>query len=138
MSAFEPQAIGWSATMGLIPGYGHANDAVTLVLRRKRLLDAWNEAMDACQNETRFSISCVMTEATVLYPESGGCPVGGEKAIALNGSSNPKYVKPHEFEAFMDAVETVVKQVQERMEQTSCRIEFTPIMRSTYSRTDGK
>lgn len=134
MSVFEPQAIGWSATMGLIPGYGHDNDPDTLSRRRDVLVELWNEAMEACHRDTRFSISCVMTDATVLYPQAGGCPEGGERAIMLTGSSNPKYVKPHEFEAFMAAVERVVRQVQVGMEQTSCRIEFTRILRSVYSR----
>ncbi len=132
---FEPQAIGWTATMGLFPGYRHDNAPDRRAERVALLKDAWNREMDACRATTRFSISCVMTDAVVLYPANGGCPEGGEDSIVLSGSSNPRYVKPGELEAFMEAVERVVRAVQISMEQTSCRIEFTPIIRSIYSRT---
>jgi hypothetical protein len=129
-----PQAIGWSATMGLFPGYGHDNAPELRTERVELLKDAWNREMDACRAATRFSVSCVMTDATVLYPRDGGCPEGGEDSIMLTGSSNPKFVRTDELEAFMDAVVEVVQAVQKTMEQTSCRIEFTPILRSIYSR----
>jgi len=142
MTSFEPQAIGWTATMGLVPGYrwdeGMSVDEIAELVREKRLElnDRWTAAMDDHLRETGFSISCVMTDCTVVYPFEGGCPIGGEPAVCLHGSSNPRYVKPDQFEAFMAAVEAVVKIVQEGMLQTSCRIEFTPIMRSVYSRRD--
>jgi len=134
--ALVPQAIGWTATMGLFPGYGHDNAPDRRADRVSLLKAAWGREMETCHERTRFSISCVMTDATVLYPAAGGCPEGGEDSITLTGSSNPRYVRPDELEAFMDAVESVVKAVQIAMEQTSCRIEFTPIIRSVYSRIE--
>lgn len=130
----RPAAISWSATMGLIPGYAHDNDPVALEARRHLLVRLWNEAMEDCHARTGFSVSCVMTDATVLYRSAGGCPDGGERAVLLTGSTNPRYVKPREFPAFARAVEDVIRRVQRGMEQTSCRIEFSEIAMSVYSR----
>jgi hypothetical protein len=130
----RPAAISWSATMGLIPGYAHDNDPVALDARRHLLVHLWNEAMEDCHARTGFSVSCVMTDATVLYRAAGGCPDGGERAVLLTGSTNPRYVKRREFPAFARAVEDVVRRVQRGMDQTSCRIEFSEIAMSVYSR----
>ena len=132
----RPAAISWSATMGLIPGYSHDNDPVALEARRHMLVHLWNEAMEDCHARTGFSVSCVMTDATVLYRSAGGCPDGGERAVLLTGSTNPRYVKRREFPAFARAVEDVVRRVQRGMDQTSCRIEFSEIALSVYSREE--
>jgi hypothetical protein len=129
-------AIAWTATLGLIPGYGHDNDDAAVAERRILLVEAWSREMERTLLEDNFSVSCVMTDSVVHYPASGHCPKGGEIAVTLSGSSNPRYVPFDRFEAFMDAVESTVKAVQIAMEQTSCRIEFTPLLRSTYSRLD--
>jgi hypothetical protein len=129
-------AIAWTATLGLIPGYGHDNDDAAVAERRILLVEAWSREMERTLLEDNFSVSCVMTDSVVHYPASGRCPKGGEIAVTLSGSSNPRYVPSDRFEAFMDAVESTVKAVQTAMEQTSCRIEFTPLLRSTYSRLD--
>jgi hypothetical protein len=129
-------AISWTATMGLIPGYGHDNSPSRIAERKALLASAWSDAMEATLADTGFSVSTVMTDAIVLYPKAGMCPEGGEVAVTLSGSSNPRYVGPDEFEAFMDAVERTVREVQISMKQTSVRIEFGSILRSLYCRTD--
>lgn len=129
-------AISWTATMGLVPGYGHDNSPLDIADRRALLASAWSDAMEATLADTGFSVSTVMTDAIVIYPKTGRCPDGGEVAVTLSGSSNPRYVNRDEFEAFMDAVERTVREVQVRMEQTSVRIEFGSILRSVYCRTD--
>ncbi|MFC7739422.1 hypothetical protein ACFQX4_27580 [Roseomonas sp. GCM10028921] len=129
-------AISWSATMGLIPGYGHDNRPELLPGRRDLLVRLWSAAMEETLEQTGFSVSAVMTDSLVLYPESAGCPVGGEIAVTIAGSSNPARVGTDQFDAFSAAVRRTVRRVQEGMEQTSVRIEFTRIDRSLYSRLD--
>lgn len=126
-------AIGWTATMGLVPGYAHDNMPDGIEERRALLIRTWTEAMEKVNEETGYSISVVMTPSIVIYPRSGGCPEGGEQAMTLTGSSNPKFVKPRDFYDFAEAVERIVRFVQTEMEQTSVRIEFSEI-RSIYSR----
>lgn len=129
-------AVSWSATMGLVPGYGHDNPEALLAERRALLVRLWDEAMEEAHARTRFSVSCVMTDSLVLYRRDGGCPEGGERAVTLTGSSNPRYVRPDEIGAFREAVEDVVRRVQIGMGQTSCRIEFSHVAHSVYSRIE--
>lgn len=134
--ASDTPAIGWSATIGLIPGYGHDNDPDAVAARKALLAASWDQAMRDTADATDFVISAVMTDSVVLYPRSGGCPEGGERAVTLTGSSNPVYVGPDAFDDYVAAVERTVLRVQRAMEQTTVRIEFRLIQRSVYSRLD--
>lgn len=134
----DVQAIGWSTTMGLIPGYAHENDPQTADERRAHLASVWSQAMENTIAHTGFTISAVMAAAIVVYPEINGCPDGGERVVTISGSSNPSRVTPEQFDAFVEAVEATVLAVRAAMEQNSVRIEFTLIRRSTYFRADGK
>lgn len=130
----KTRAVSWSATMGLIPGYGHDNDPDVVAERKALLIRVWREAMEDTKASTGYTISAVLTDSTVIYPVTGGCPPDGEQAVTLSGSSNPAFVPEPEFEAFMHAVEAAVLHAQSRMEQTSVRIEFSILDRSVYSR----
>ena len=127
-------AVSWSATVGLVPGYGHDNRPNDIEALRAKLLASWTRAMGETLAETGHYPSCVATNAVVLYQEDHGCPPGGEQAMLLVGSSNPRDVPPHDFAAFEAAVERTVRQVQREMEQRTVRIEFSRITRSVYSR----
>jgi hypothetical protein len=128
-------AVGWTATIGLVPGYGHGNAGVDLAERRRLLVEQWFASMRRTHDETDLVISAVLSESVVLYPHNS-CPDGGEVAMTLTGSSNPTHVAPERLDDFMAAVETTVRRVQEAMEQRTVRLEFHRIERSIYSRLD--
>lgn len=136
MAPVQTKAVAWSATMGLIPGYGHDNDPATVAARKAMLIELWDAAMERTYADTGFTVSAVMTDALVVYPQANGCPVGGEQAVTLTGSSNPTKVDPGRFDDFIAAVEDMVLRVQAGMEQTSVRIEFSLLERSVYSRVE--
>ena len=129
-------AVGWSATIGLIPGYGHGNAGVDVAERRAMLVREWFAAMRQTHAETDLVVSAVLSESLVLYPHNS-CPEGGEVAMTLTGSSNPTHVAPERLDEFMAAVETTVRRVQEAMGQRTVRLEFHRIERSIYSRLDA-
>jgi hypothetical protein len=131
----DPTAIGWTATIGLIPGYGHGNTGCDVSERRAMLVREWFTSMRRTHEETGFVISAVLSESVVLYPHNS-CPEHGEVAMTLTGSSNPAHVAADRLGDFMDAVHATVRRVQEGMEQKTVRLEFTRIERSIYSRLD--
>lgn len=132
MTTTRGTAIGWTATIGLVPGYGHDNQGADLAFRRQTLVREWFRAMRETKAETGFVVSAVMDDALVLYPHES-CPASGEVAVRLTGSSNPGHVPEDRIASFMDAVEATVRRVQAAMEQRTVRIEFHRIERSVYS-----
>ena len=128
-------AVGWTATIGLFPGYGHGNAGGDIAERRRLLVEQWFASMRQTQAETDLVVSAVLTDSVVLYPHNS-CPEGGEVAMTLTGSSNPTHVAPERLDDFMAAVQATVRRVQEAMEQKTVRLEFHRIERSVYSRLD--
>lgn len=132
------RAVGWSVAMGLLEGYGNANDADAIERRTALLARTWHEEMTRTENETGLLVSCVMTPSAVIYPEAYGCPAEGERTVTISGGSNPAKVAPDRFDDYVAAVEATILRVQQVMGQTSVRIEFHEIVRSTYSRTQDR
>ncbi len=125
-------AVHWSATFGLLPGYHHDNASAAVY--RARFIEAWSATMDRVLADTGFVISCVMNDSLVIYPKAFGCPEGGEVAVTVSGSSNPDHVKSPQFEDVKAAVEAVVCEVQQQMDQTTVRLEFAPIQSHYFVR----
>lgn len=132
------RAIGWSVAMCLLAGYGNANDADAIERRTALLARTWHEEMTRTENETGLLVSCVMTPSAVIYPEAYGCPAEGERTVTISGGSNPARVAPDQFDDYVAAVEATILRVQRVIRQTSVRIEFHEIVRSTYSRTQDR
>lgn len=132
------RAIGWSVAMGLMAGYGNANDADEIERRTALLARTWHEEMTRTDDETNILVSCVMTPSAVFYPEAYGCPAEGERTVTISGGSNPAKIAPDRFDDYVAAVEATILRVQRVMGQTSVRIEFHEIVRSTYSRTQDR
>lgn len=126
--------IRWTATIGLVPGYGHNNDLEQIEQLRDKLVTCWFKAMEETKQVTGFTISAVMMPTVVLYPLGFGCPVGGEQTVTLTGSSSPQDSSDLNLDKFKRAVERTVKQVQQEMEQKTVRIEFDKVLDQVYSK----
>ena len=129
-------AVAWSAVIGLVPGYNHTSDPEVIANRRDLLIKQWQKAMDDTLGLTGYVVSATLTDTKVLYPSEHGGPEGGEAAVTFSGSSNPNFVKPRDFDDFIEAVKSTVLRVQRGMKQETVRIEFTYIDNSVYSRLD--
>ena len=101
------QTIRWSMTLGFQPGYhneqGESADLDEVARRYQRVATE-------LQADTGTYISCVLQASRVIYPESGGCPEGGEHTFTLFGSCNLQF---SELEPYKKAL----KQLAERLKK---------------------
>ncbi|MFA6534110.1 MAG: hypothetical protein WCT37_02975 [Patescibacteria group bacterium] len=79
-------------TMGVTPGYGHANEAAadeTATLRA--MAEAGITTAGQVEAETGIYPSFVLAPARVGYRHEWGCPVGGEFVVSFTGTRNPAF-----------------------------------------------
>lgn len=110
-------------TLGVNPGYNHANEAtkpITLAV------DAWAKAAEA-----EFAESGVYVSATAIpggksiYLPQWGCPVGGEDVVVLVGTRNPEFIK--DGAAWKDAARRVATAAGKTLEQKVVYLTFTEV-----------
>jgi hypothetical protein len=128
--ADKTTAITWTAVMGIHPSY--ARRKVIPMDLMADLTNAWEVAMERQFQENDILVSCTISPSMTIYPQSMGCPNWGEETVILSGSSHPGFVSRSMFDAYIAAVESVVREVAEAMNQESVRIDFTETTRSVH------
>ena len=119
--------------MGLNPGYGdHTADATED--RIAHLVNGWQELSNRYFEHSGMTITCVMTEGRALYHSDRGCPKGGEKVIILTGTSNPAFVEPKHIGDYAQLVHIIIDELRNKMEQTTCLLEFQDMYDVQYLR----
>lgn len=76
------KAIHYSFMIGVLPGYGHENEALTpestMVIGKKAVAQAYSEEQKQCLEQIRL--------ASAVYPTAFGCPQGGELGVQVEGT----------------------------------------------------
>ncbi len=113
---------GWEfgATLGLTPGYGHANESEVTVAD---VAAAWTD-----ENRDRQFLSgapwipVVMSEAAAVYAPEHGCPAGGERIVVIRGSMNPHWYG--DLTQWRRTAEELLRVVAERFDQSTTQVSF--------------
>jgi len=113
---------GWEfeATLGLTPGYGHANESGVSVAE---VAAAWTRANDDLQYmEGAPWIPVVMSEGTAVYAPTHGCPTGGERVIVIRASMNPHWYG--DLTRWRRTAETLLQGLAETFGQSTTQVSF--------------
>ena len=113
----------FSATIGVVAGYGHENEVAKPA--DAIVAEAWQKAAAAVFADTGIYISAVVEPSKVVYHTDWGCPVGGEVAATVSSTANPAFVQ--DLAAWKKAVLSVVKLVKSELQQSTVAVEFASV-----------
>lgn len=126
----------FTATIGINPGYGHANEKPLTI---EEFVDVWDQHASEVSSRglAWYYIPAVVLTSKVVYPSTAGCPWGGEDIFVVMGVCNPTfYARP---EVWKMSVIEVVSLVREHFKQETVQVVFDQV-ESHYARkeeTDG-
>lgn len=134
------KTIKFSASLGVIAGYGHGNEEgskrnffAKLFGKKKSETaksetaiagEAWQKAAAAVMSATGTYVGVVITPARVAYHTDWGCPVGGEKAVSITGECNPEYT---DLAAYKAAVVETLRQAALALGQSTTQLTFSEV-----------
>jgi hypothetical protein len=115
----------FTLTIGVTPGYGHANEQADGAVDRVARL--WQELMaeEAAASGTYAPALVGRADWLCLYAAEHGCPPGGEVVVVVRGVRNPKFL-PDEG-AWLRTVATVVLRLKARLGQTTAHLEWSDV-----------
>jgi hypothetical protein len=96
--------------IGVLEGYGHENNGLTLEKQYELGKKAYMEAKNIDNVE---DINDAIQVASAIYLQDWGCPVGGEGGIQITGEAES-----------MEEVEGLVQKMMPILGQSTCTIEF--------------
>jgi len=111
----------FSATFGVVPGFGHDNDEDDPVLLVAKI---WNKAAAAERSQNGMYIAAVLKICRVLYPQEKGSPEGGEIAVEVTGARNPRC---EDAAAWRESVHRVAEATRTALAQATVRIIFRDV-----------
>jgi hypothetical protein len=112
----------FSATFGVIPGYGHGNigsDAPA----EKIVAAVWQQVATEVFASDGIYVSAIVHPSLTVYRSDKGCPEGGEVTATVTGCQN-LVVHPEE-EAYRAAVIKIITRCKELLQQATVYIEIT-------------
>jgi hypothetical protein len=105
---------------GVNPGYSHQNE-----VSRNDVPAIFQEVIEDIAWETTITVTGIITSTVTVYRESHGCPLGGEKTVAITGFRNPHYCA--DDEGWRDAVKRVAIALGQHYEQTTVYLSFSEV-----------
>ena len=101
------KTLSFSATLGVNPGYGHANEnesTVSIVGRE------WQKAAAEVFQSDKIYVGAVVKDSRTVYHTEWGCPIGGEATAEISGVCNPEYTDVNQYkEAVVKTLEKCAK-----------------------------
>lgn len=111
------KTIKFFASIGVHPGYFHANDG-------NLALDAplvWQQKATEVFEETQVFVGAVFSKSKTVYHREWGCPEGGEETYCITGECNPNYT---DIEKYKTQVVEVLKRTAQALEQSTTQLTF--------------
>lgn len=112
----------FSATLGVVPGYGHGNIGADAPAERI-VASAWQQAAAEVMDATGVYVSAVVAPSLTVYATACGCPEGGEVSATVSGCQNLEFCP--DSGAYRTAVEAVVARCKKLLRQSTVFIEYT-------------
>lgn len=108
---FMKKTVSFEATLGVNPGYGHANEKQSTV---EVVAKEWQKAAAQVFQEDGIYVGAVVKDSKTVYHTDWGCPEGGEATAEISGVCNPEYTDVNQYKkAVVKTLEicaTVLKQ----------------------------
>jgi len=119
------KTLNFSATFGVVAGYGHSNEDLTPALAQSIVAEKWQEAAAVIFTERNIYISSLVIPSKTVYHTDWGCPVGGEITAVVTGEANPEFTP--DIAAWKEAVIAVVKLVKAELQQSTVSLTFSQV-----------
>lgn len=122
------KALGFSATFGVVAGYGHDNNASAPA--EVIVAAAWMAAMAEEFGTSGIAVGGVISPSRTAYLAVWGCPEGGEVTATVTGQSNPDFDK--DVEVYKAAVLRMCAAVKAALQQNTVRVAFFEVVDFHY------
>jgi len=119
------QTLRFSATFGVVAGYGHSNENLTPAAAQSIVAEAWQKAAAVVFADRGIYVSSVVVPSKTVYHTDWGCPVGGEVTAAVSGEANPEFTP--DMAAWKEAVVAVAKLVKAELQQSTVSLTFSQV-----------
>lgn len=113
------KTIRFSASLGVIAGYGHKNVTDTSAVEIAGT--AWQRAAAEVFKKTGVYAGAVITPARTVYHKDWGCPVGGEVTVGVTGECNPLFT---DQTVYKTTVIAVLKKTAKKLKQSTTQLTF--------------
>lgn len=115
-------ALRFTATFGVIPGYGHGNVGIETPPERV-VASVWQQVAAEVYGSTGIFVGAIIHPSLTVYRPEIGCPEGGEVTATVTGCQN--MVAYPDEEAYRDAVISVITRCKEVLQQATVYVEIS-------------